>query len=127
MKLGRNDPCHCGSGKKYKKCHLEADEAKARAAAAAAERPVGASPEMLEFVAPMLEQTDRSAGATHRVMDLGAIFWNLAVASDEERQRTLSRYVDEAFPDEPAREAFRVTARAMIERHRQMFPALHRR
>ena len=24
--LGRNDPCWCGSGKKYKKCHLEADE-----------------------------------------------------------------------------------------------------
>lgn len=22
MKLGRNDPCWCGSGKKYKKCHL---------------------------------------------------------------------------------------------------------
>jgi len=25
-RLGRNDPCHCGSGKNYKKCHLEADE-----------------------------------------------------------------------------------------------------
>jgi len=25
-KLGRNDPCHCGSGKKYKKCHLSLDE-----------------------------------------------------------------------------------------------------
>jgi len=25
-KLGRNDPCHCGSGKKYKKCCLEADQ-----------------------------------------------------------------------------------------------------
>jgi hypothetical protein len=25
-KLGRNDPCHCGSGKKYKKCCLSADE-----------------------------------------------------------------------------------------------------
>ncbi len=24
---GRNDPCHCGSGKKYKKCHLVADRA----------------------------------------------------------------------------------------------------
>src|SRR5436309_263883 len=24
--LGRNDLCHCGSGKKYKKCHLEADQ-----------------------------------------------------------------------------------------------------
>lgn len=22
VKLGRNDPCHCGSGKKYKKCHF---------------------------------------------------------------------------------------------------------
>ena len=20
-KVGRNDPCHCGSGKKYKQCH----------------------------------------------------------------------------------------------------------
>lgn len=25
MKIGRNDPCHCGSGKKYKKCHMQAD------------------------------------------------------------------------------------------------------
>jgi hypothetical protein len=23
MKIGRNDPCPCGSGKKYKKCHLD--------------------------------------------------------------------------------------------------------
>ena len=26
-KVGRNDPCHCGSGKKYKKCCLPKDEA----------------------------------------------------------------------------------------------------
>lgn len=25
VKPGRNDPCHCGSGKKYKKCHLDSD------------------------------------------------------------------------------------------------------
>jgi uncharacterized protein YecA (UPF0149 family) len=25
-KLGRNEPCWCGSGKKYKKCHMESDE-----------------------------------------------------------------------------------------------------
>ena len=24
---GRNDPCHCGSGKKYKKCHEDKDSA----------------------------------------------------------------------------------------------------
>ena len=26
-KLGRNDPCHCGSGQKYKKCHEAKDDA----------------------------------------------------------------------------------------------------
>ncbi len=26
LKTGRNEECPCGSGKKYKKCHLEADE-----------------------------------------------------------------------------------------------------
>ncbi len=26
-KIGRNDPCPCGSGKKYKHCHLPIDEA----------------------------------------------------------------------------------------------------
>ncbi len=26
LRAGRNDPCPCGSGKKYKKCHLPADE-----------------------------------------------------------------------------------------------------
>jgi hypothetical protein len=26
--LGRNDPCWCGSGKKYKKCHLPSDAQK---------------------------------------------------------------------------------------------------
>lgn len=36
-KLGRNDPCWCGSGKKYKHCHLRKD----RAAAAQAASPTG--------------------------------------------------------------------------------------
>ena len=41
VKPGRNDPCWCGSGKKYKKCHLAADEEAERAAgeAAAVESP----------------------------------------------------------------------------------------
>lgn len=30
VELGRNEPCHCGSGKKYKKCHLLKDEEKER-------------------------------------------------------------------------------------------------
>jgi len=39
MSTARNDPCPCGSGRKYKKCHLAADEA-----SRAAERHNDASP-----------------------------------------------------------------------------------
>src|SRR5208283_3289469 len=34
-KIGRNDPCACGSGKKYKKCCMTRDEAAAPAERAA--------------------------------------------------------------------------------------------
>jgi hypothetical protein len=33
---GRNDPCHCGSGRKYKHCCLAKDEAESAAARKAA-------------------------------------------------------------------------------------------
>lgn len=39
---GRNDPCHCGSGMKYKKCHLAEDEARERTGAAARAAEFGA-------------------------------------------------------------------------------------
>ena len=54
----RNDPCPCGSGRKYKKCHLEADEASERDARAAG-----------EALIPRVEMTTRP---------LGRSFWMLA-------------------------------------------------
>jgi preprotein translocase subunit SecA len=39
--IGRNDPCWCGSGKKYKDCHWEADQPKPESAAPAAPEPRG--------------------------------------------------------------------------------------
>jgi preprotein translocase subunit SecA len=39
--LGRNDPCWCGSGKKYKHCHMRQDQA--QQGAVAAPKPSGAS------------------------------------------------------------------------------------
>jgi len=46
-KPGRNDPCHCGSGAKYKKCCASQDDAKrsAELAAQAAERAARAQAE----------------------------------------------------------------------------------
>ncbi|WP_242370701.1 SEC-C metal-binding domain-containing protein [Anaeromyxobacter sp. SG26] len=46
MRLGRNDPCHCGSGKKYKVCHLDSDAAEKRASAEEATRSDDTRPEL---------------------------------------------------------------------------------
>ena len=43
-KIGRNDPCHCGSGKKYKRCHLALDEQRDSSASPPALSPQSDSP-----------------------------------------------------------------------------------
>jgi len=65
MKVGRNDPCHCGSGQKYKKCHLASDDAArsaelAAAAAKAAEAQAKADAEAAE--ADEKDAADAAAG-----------------------------------------------------------------
>jgi hypothetical protein len=63
---GRNDPCWCGSGKKYKKCHLEADEAADRSEAEeedASARGVPAHRETGELIPQLLGIVSRSVFA----------------------------------------------------------------
>jgi hypothetical protein len=43
MKPGRNDPCHCGSGTKYKNCHAAADTEKSFAELAARNAEIAAA------------------------------------------------------------------------------------
>ncbi len=65
-KIGRNDPCHCGSGKKYKACHLEADDAKSREerekAAAAAPDPAPAEAPRHNTKQPWRKGTEQQSG-----------------------------------------------------------------
>jgi len=61
--LGRNDPCHCGSGKKYKKCCLKKDQAAERAEQKAKQiaRPVASSSppdDLSEAASPVPETLD---------------------------------------------------------------------
>jgi hypothetical protein len=58
-KIGRNDPCHCGSGKKYKHCHLRQDEQQrslTREEPASTPQP---TPEQLGAMVEMLRETAR--------------------------------------------------------------------
>jgi hypothetical protein len=151
-KVGRNDPCPCGSSKKYKKCCITSDErldgrrvverngqrmlvsagiTDAQLAAAdeffeakAAGR--GPAADIAEFAAPLLDATDGSATQVQRALDMAMAFWNLAIIKDEaERHRALDGIVTKAFDTDDEREQFRSIATDMVERHRMMFPEMH--
>jgi hypothetical protein len=47
--VGRNDPCPCGSGKKFKKCHAESMEWKGNTPAAAPAEEASSAPEAPQF------------------------------------------------------------------------------
>ena len=69
-KIGRNDPCPCNSGKKYKKCCMAADEAAARAARAA---PLAAAPAHRPSLASYVQehdQLDELTEASNAVVDM---------------------------------------------------------
>ena len=60
-KIGRNDVCWCGSGKKYKKCHLEEDENQARQSYVTPP-PKTATPPHLRLRDRMMEEIAASGG-----------------------------------------------------------------
>jgi hypothetical protein len=71
MKLGRNDACHCGSGKKYKKCHEAEDEAKEAARLAAEQAKAEAERAAAEAAAEDEDEPEATPG-TKRVKSHGA-------------------------------------------------------
>lgn len=66
-KIGRNAPCPCGSGQKYKRCCMEKDEAAGRAALA--DLQVEQQVRTGEFYASF-EQAEQLAEASNAVIDL---------------------------------------------------------
>ena len=69
-KIGRNDPCPCGSGKKYKKCCMASDEAAARAARPAQPAAVAARGPSLASHAREHDERDELTEASNAVVDL---------------------------------------------------------
>jgi tetratricopeptide (TPR) repeat protein len=67
-KIGRNEPCPCGSGNKYKRCCLSRDEAAAAEHAAAAQR--AAVQRFAALAAGFDDLNDGLDEASNRVVDL---------------------------------------------------------
>jgi len=133
-KVGRNDPCPCGSGKKFKKCCIDAREDRLLISGDVtpgqlrlanqffADKDAGRGPaqQMMDFAKPLVDATDGSAEDVQRALDLSLLLWNVADVDDAAREELLSKMA-ERFEDEQ-REAFQRLARMMVERKREMFP-----
>jgi hypothetical protein len=130
-KVGRNDACPCGSGKKYKKCHLDADEAAASEAlrsgqSEASARLGGPGKDLAEYAAPLTDATGGSKQEVLRATALAQGFWDIALLRDPAAR---ARAIEEmgAHITEENRKDFLEIAGMMVERHERMFPALHGR
>jgi TolA-binding protein len=73
IKIGRNDPCHCGSGQKYKRCCQEKDEATERAARVAAEaaKPERPARHAIDLLADDIDdESDELTAASNAIVDM---------------------------------------------------------
>jgi hypothetical protein len=137
QKLSRNDLCHCGSGKKYKKCHLTSDEETERTKTAKVNAAIaelreqkaqgrGPAQQMVEFAQPLIDATDGDMESVNRAMSLGMLFWNLAIIKDPvATEEALTDIMAKGMKPGTDEAEFRLFANDMIERHRKMFPEMH--
>jgi SEC-C motif len=140
QKIGRNDPCPCRSGKKYKKCCLGRAAGPSIVASPGGPREQlaladsnfrqkgagrGPAQEFLDFAQPLLDSTDGSKAETQRALTLAQFLWNVAVTREtEKREAMLEELLRDITPD-TEREEFAAIVRAMLQRHRELFPELH--
>ncbi|HYQ29877.1 MAG TPA: SEC-C domain-containing protein [Polyangiaceae bacterium] len=151
MKASRNDPCPCGSGKKYKRCHLESDQTLAREQpsprvveradaqfmvsgglsdddiGAAAdyfenrERSGGWAQQMIEFVQPLLDKSDGSKEQVEKAVSFGMLCWNIAIMPRAERAVAIDAAEREIAKTDEDREAFRDLVELMLARYEELF------
>lgn len=70
MKISRNEPCHCGSGKKYKKCCLQNDLKKEEASKIAKKPKVKQSKERQAEIEQIYKEVQELDGLSNSVIDL---------------------------------------------------------
>ena len=134
MKLNRNDRCYCGSGKKYKQCHMQEDMAQEKAqkeqeaAELAAKRLV--PPTRAEFVPLPRFEDDDDDESTEEIEsendDFDRLYTQFEDANYAEKQAILRSAIEEkSLDNELAFEFFNDLYPKMIERgEREKFAEL---
>lgn len=130
MKVGRNDPCPCGSGKKYKKCCLLQDQRQAITARKAQQATVTTTKPTITSSERLAGSPDHTTAVEAANVPVSAIdrCWDQFEASDyEERIRLFLQTLDEPYvmDDEMAFDMLTDLSSASIKRNeRARFEAL---
>jgi tetratricopeptide (TPR) repeat protein len=95
-KTGRNDPCHCGSGQKYKRCCLQKDHAAERATLAATAAIRAAKQEELEA---FLQQQEADLEAEEALTQASNAALDLIRAGKLDEAEQAARDLLVRFPD----------------------------
>ncbi len=104
-KVGRNDPCPCGSGKKFKRCCLERVEAEERAEQLRAESErLAAERDEGPTIAAVLERARaalQESRAFEEVDGLAERVLELIDAGQYDEAEATARQLESEYPDEP--------------------------
>jgi hypothetical protein len=120
---GRNEPCWCGSGKKYKRCHLDDDERSEREAESVAERDVSStvSAALLDVAGPLLDDAGDDAELQQEAIDTAAMAWNLCVVEAHGEPGALARALAR-MPASAERDELESLLTLLMARKRQLHP-----
>jgi SEC-C motif len=121
---GRNEPCWCGGGKKYKRCHADADERDERGQLDAQQGDrVGSeiADALLEIAGEELDALD-SLDECARLLDLVALAWNLDVLEEVGDTAGREQLLGSLTTEGPEREALDEVVQEMIARKQEQFP-----
>ena len=137
-KIGRNEPCPCGSGKKYKKCCYQKDYisneiplSKSFGRNLPKDAVITTSPQkekmsevLLEFAEPLTAACEDDE-SYYNALRISAIAWNASFFPSKERTR-IDETVNENISDKEARETTKEILLKMLRRKEQDFPDIKR-
>jgi hypothetical protein len=91
------------------------------------DRGEGPAAQMARFVEPLLEALGGDPAGVECALTFGMVFWNLALCEGDQRETMLADLARTLAKTEDDAAEFRSLALNMVERHRMMFPGLHRK
>jgi hypothetical protein len=91
------------------------------------DRGEGPAAQLAGFVEPLLEAAGGDPAGVERALTFGMVCWNLALCEGDQRETMLADLARTLAKTEEDAAEFRSLALNMVERHRMMFPGLHRK